>query len=77
MANPTQNRIDRDRWGYILLGGLAVIVLVLLVVAVLQPGRTEADEKASADAIAGMDRAQAQATSERREAEKSRRSEFD
>lgn len=77
MTRPTQNRLNRETWGIVLLAGLALVVAALLILAVLQPGRTAADERASAAAVQQMDRAQARDTAARREAEKSRRSEFD
>lgn len=77
MTSPAQNRIDREKWGVVVLGVLTLVVAALLVVAFLKPGRTEADSRASAEAVEQMDHAQAQDTAARRQAEKGQRSDFD
>ncbi|QDH72189.1 hypothetical protein [Brevundimonas sp. M20] len=70
---------DRAKWekrGFVLLAALALAVVILVGIAFLKPGRTIADDQASAEAVAHMDQAQAQDRAARREAEKAQRSEF-
>lgn len=76
MTRPTQNRTDREKLGFAALLVLGLVVIVLLGLVVMTPGRTAADNQASAAAVEQMDQAQARDTAARRHAETGQRSEF-
>jgi hypothetical protein len=76
MSSPHLKRAVFEKWGFVALGGLAVVVVALVLFGLFKPTRTDADSRASAEAIHQMDVAQAHDTAARRQAEKGMRSEF-